>query len=66
VIRDADKTLDEAVRDVVHHEPGFSGLWVLHSAAPAPSWVESDNPDLEQALADHYGCPIGRPQESDE
>jgi len=37
------------------------GLWPRHSSAPA-AWVESDDPDLEKALAEHFGCPIGQPK----
>lgn len=38
------------------------GIWKNHSGASAPSWVESDDKDLEQALSRHYGCPVGRPE----
>lgn len=36
------------------------GLWARSSAAD-PDWVTCDNPALETALSDHYGCPIGQP-----
>lgn len=41
----------------------MDGVWRSHSRAAAPAWVESDSPDLAQALASHYGCPIGRPDD---
>jgi hypothetical protein len=50
-------TLDEKVRTISHAD----GLWAVHSDAPGPSWVESDDVDLLGALSQHYGCPIGRP-----
>lgn len=37
------------------------GVWAAQSWAP-PAWVESTNEGLALVLADHYGCPIGRPQ----
>ena len=49
-------THDERVRTVAHTD----GHWTAHSSAP-PAWVESDDPDLEAALADHFGCPVGQP-----
>jgi hypothetical protein len=56
-----DRSLAEAVADVVDSGGPNTGFWPVHSAAPAPSWVESDDPDLAAALADHFGCPVGRP-----
>lgn len=44
------------VRTIAHQD----GLWPRHSSAPA-AWVESDDVELEAALAKHFGCPIGRP-----
>lgn len=46
-------TLDGAFTDVT--DP--NGLWLAHSAA-APSWVACSDPDLQDRLAAHYGCPI--------
>lgn len=54
------RSLSEAIRDIVHEDDHHFGLWQVHSAGN-PSWVESDNEELAQALADHYGCPVGRP-----
>lgn len=45
---------DEQMRTIIHGD----GLWARISAAP-PSWVESDDPDLEAALAEHFNCRIG-------
>lgn len=39
----------------------LDGVWRNHSGASAPSWVESDDDDLAEALSTHYGCPVGRP-----
>lgn len=50
-------TLDEKVRTVTHAD----GVWGAHSNDPGPAWVECDDEDLLGALAQHYGCPIGRP-----
>lgn len=38
----------------------LDGIWRNHSGASAPTWVTCDDPELEQALSEHYGCPIGR------
>jgi hypothetical protein len=35
----------------------------LHSTG-VPAWVESDDAALAQAIAAHYGCPVGRPEEA--
>ena len=55
-------THDERLRAVVHDgaDDGLAGHWPSHSSKP-PAWVECDDPDLEQAIAAHFGCPIGRP-----
>lgn len=39
--------------------------WRSHSAG-FPAWVESDDPALEAALAEHFGCPVGCPVSHDE
>lgn len=44
------------MRTLVHPD----GIWPRHSSAPA-AWVESDDPDLEVALAEYFGCPVGCP-----
>lgn len=49
--------LDTRMRTITHAD----GLWPRVSAAPA-SWVSSDDPDLELALAAHFSCPIGEPE----
>lgn len=36
-------------------------FWGGESDEP-PAWVESDSDALEAVLADHYGCPRGRPK----
>lgn len=51
--------LEMRVRTVTHPD----GLWPSESNAP-PAWVECDDPELQSALAEHYGCPVGQPDES--
>lgn len=42
-----------------------NGAWEHHSADP-PAWVECDDrPTLAALIADHYGCPVGRPDDWD-
>lgn len=56
------KSLDHMLRDIAHED----GLWRVHSADAAPSWVECPaSPELEAALADRFGCPVGRPARSE-
>lgn len=52
-------TLSEQVHNLAHPA---EGQWNSHSSARRPSWVDSDDPELAQALADEFGCPKGRPQ----
>jgi hypothetical protein len=49
-------THDERVRQAVHAD----GHWAKHSSRP-PAWLECDDPDLQTALAEHWGCPVGEP-----
>lgn len=56
---DAD-TLDEQMRTIVHSD----GLWSTLSAHDKPKWVWSNEKDLESALARHYECPVGEPQDA--
>lgn len=56
VVFPVDEDLPTRMRTLTHAD----GLWVCHSAAPA-SWVESDDPELEAAISQHFNCPIGRP-----
>jgi hypothetical protein len=52
---------DWSVADIVRAISHPDGLWIRHSAAETPAWVEADgNPEVAQALADHYGIAIGR------
>ena len=41
-----------------------AACWQAHSAA-APAWVESDDEVLEQQVAEHFGCPVGCPDNGD-
>lgn len=36
-------------------------LWDMHSDKP-PAWVEGDDELLTALVADHFGCPVGRPK----
>lgn len=47
------ETVDEQVQAV-------ADAWRAWSAA-APAWVESDDEVLEAAVAAHFGCPVGCP-----
>lgn len=38
--------------------------WAAHSSAD-PAWVESDDDVLAGQVAEHYGCPIGCPDNGD-
>lgn len=49
-------THDERVRTVVHAD----GHWSAHSSK-SPAWIESDDPDLQAAMAEHWACPVGEP-----
>jgi hypothetical protein len=56
-------TLIEAVSSVTAQD----GAWNHHSqgndpADVSPDWVESDNETLAWLLAQHFECPIGRPE----
>lgn len=42
-------------------DPG--GIWATHSTDPRPAWIEADNAEFAQRLAEHYGSPIGRPDD---
>lgn len=52
-----DDPLESRVRTVAHAD----GLWPTVSAAP-PVWVTCEDPDLQAALADAFGCPVGQPE----
>lgn len=38
-----------------------ANLWATQSDK-APVWVESDDELLATLIADHFGCPVGRPK----
>jgi hypothetical protein len=42
---------------------GLDGVWANHSTAPAPDWVEADDPDFAARIAAHYGIAVGRPDD---
>lgn len=54
---------DEQVAAVIGGTHG-TGFWEHHSLRPSPVWVESNDPNLAEALSAHYGCPIGRPDDT--
>jgi hypothetical protein len=53
--------LQVMVRTITHED----GVWPAHTTGGDPVWVESDTTELAQALSEHYGCPIGRPEGSE-
>jgi hypothetical protein len=63
------KSTADAIRDIAHDDgtphlggAATSGLWKAHSGAAKPAWVSCpDDPELEQAIAQHFGIPAGPP-----
>lgn len=54
------KTLRHAFNDITQDDGGpNTGLWPVHGRS-APCWVESDNHELAEMIARHYGCQVGR------
>lgn len=51
----------EIFENLLHRD----GQWAAHSSEP-PSWVWSDDEDLERLLSEAYGCPRGRPSDVEE
>jgi hypothetical protein len=56
-------SLLEAVASVTSQD----GAWNHHSLGDnpddsSPTWVESDNEPLASLLAQHFECPVGRPE----
>lgn len=58
VVPDSD-TEDEAFRAITDPD----GVWAHHSEAPAPDWVEADDPEFAERIADHYGIGVGCPDD---
>jgi hypothetical protein len=50
--------LDTRMRTLVHDD----GIWPRHSSAPA-AWVDGDDEELVAALAEHFDCPVGEPDD---
>lgn len=48
------------LRTIAHAD----GLWPQLSMRPA-AWVEADDPELQAVLAEHFGCPVGKPDDGD-
>lgn len=58
VIQD-EASLPQRMRTITHAD----GIWPHHSWEPA-AWVECDQDnELQTALAEHFDCPIGRPDD---
>jgi hypothetical protein len=36
-------------------------IMAVHAAGEKPTWVSSENVELAEALADHFGCAVGEP-----
>ena len=51
---------DEALLDIV--APG--ALWAQLSSSK-PTWVDSDDPDMARILGAWFGCPVGRPSDTE-
>ena len=51
------KSALQVVNDIIAR----GGVWENHGAEP-PSWVSSDDPLVEQLLAEHFGCQRGAPK----
>lgn len=51
----------EAILSICHPYGAFA-----NEAHGRPSWVWSDNPDMQRQLAEYFECPEGRPQFLDE
>lgn len=77
VADDAATLANEALRDINTGDPDRSHLpdqEALVAAANAwralgngsPSWVWSDNEDFAVLLGHYFGCPVGRPDTSEE
>ena len=49
--------LPTRMRTLTHQD----GLWPRMSPVPA-AWVEATDPELEEALAEFFNCPIGEPE----
>lgn len=49
-------SVGDAVTAITHRGTDTHGVWAVHSAADAPSWVWSDDAAVAAALAAHYGC----------
>jgi hypothetical protein len=59
------KPVQENLRTISYDDGhgGNSGLWLSHSWKKAPAWVHCpDDPELEAAIAEHYGIPRGTPE----
>lgn len=54
---------------ITHDDGANRGIWVHHkeqSGSVKPIWIESDDPEFARQIADHYGCPVGRPDQGSE
>lgn len=59
-------TEEERMRVITDRGAAGSGIWdthKVHSGTDRPAWVESDDYELAEKLAKHFGCPVGRPAE---
>lgn len=54
----SERSFVDALREVTDPR----GVWAAHSDEP-PAWVASDDPELEAALARHFGCERGAPKD---
>lgn len=62
-------TAQEQFLAITHDDDANRGVWVEHkrfSGTSKPAWIESDDASLAQRIANHYGCPAGRPMNEEE
>ena len=67
-IPDPDASVEDIVTSIAAQSQGglTGGVWQSHSTALKPDWVWSDNPEVEKAIADRYGCARGVPDDVEE
>lgn len=51
---------DDSHEDRLRNITDVNGLWPRIASGP-PAWVDSDDPELAQALAEYFECPVGEP-----
>jgi hypothetical protein len=67
-IPDPDATVADILTSITAVSQGglTGGVWQAHSTALKPDWVWSNDPEVEEAIAKHYGCARGVPHDVEE